>query len=127
MSYCEPSLIDTLGLCGTGLKFETSVETLTTNCSERLQSETFSFSVKSLNGVNSFTLSRVAVIEYIPVNPESRYGLCNLESFDHLQGVTLPRLNHATVFLLIGNDHYLTQFPVKTRISPVSQSSPHPK
>ena len=29
MSFCEPSLIDALGLCGTGLKFETSVETLT--------------------------------------------------------------------------------------------------
>ena len=43
MSFCEPSLIDALGLCGTGLKFETSVETLTTKCSERLKSETFSF------------------------------------------------------------------------------------
>ena len=32
MSFCEPALIDALGLCGTGLKFETSVETLTTKC-----------------------------------------------------------------------------------------------
>ena len=125
MSFCEPALIDALGLYGTGLKFETSVETLTTKCPERLQSKTFSFSVKSLDGVNSFTLSRVAVIERIPVNPESRNVLCNLESFDHLQGVTLPRLDHATVSLLIGNDHYLAQFPVETRISPDSYSSPH--
>ena len=125
MSFCEPALIDALGLYGTGLKFETSVETLTTKCPERLQSKTFSFSVKSLDGVNSFTLSRVAVIERIPVNPESRNVLCNLESFDHLQGVTLPRLDHATVSLLIGNDHYLAQFPVETRISPDSHSSPH--
>ena len=125
MFFCEPSLIDALGLCGTGLKFETSVETLTTKCPKCLQSETFFFSVKSLDGVNGFTLSRLGVIEHIPVNPESRNVLCNLESFDHLQGVTLPRLDHAMVSLLIGNDHYLAQFPVETCISPDPHLSPH--
>ena len=81
--------------------------------------------VKSLDGLNRFKLSRVAVIEHTPVNPESRNVLCNLESFDHLKGVTLPGLDYATVSLLIGNDHYLAQFPVETHISPDPHSSPH--
>ena len=37
----------------------------------------------------------------------------------------MPRLDHATVSLLIGNDHYLAQFPVETRISPDPHSSLH--
>ena len=38
--------------------------------------------------------------------------------------MTLPRIDKATVTLLIGNDNYLAQFPLETKLASKSESSP---
>ena len=39
--------------------------------------------------------------------------------------MTLPRIDKATVTLLIGNDSYLAQIPLETRLASNPKSSPH--
>ena len=46
------------------------------------------------------------------------------KKFDHLKYVTLPEIPNATVTLLIGNDNYLSQFPLEVREDCGSSTSP---
>ena len=46
------------------------------------------------------------------------------KKFDHLKYVTLPEIPNATVTLLIGNDNYLSQFPLEVRGDCGSSTSP---
>ena len=125
VSFCERVLIEKLGLCGDGNMVETCVETLTTEKPERLKSESFSLRVKSLDDTNAFCLDKVILIDQIPVGPDRRNLCDDIDGFEHLEGVTLPQIDKATVTLLIGNDNYLAQFPLETRLASNPESSPH--
>ena len=50
--------------------------------------------------------------------------LDNLDEYEHLRGVTLPRTENATVTLLIGNDNCLAHFPLETRLDPSVATCP---
>ena len=119
VSFCETRLIDRLGLSSQqGRVVETYVETLTTAQPKRLKTESFSLVVKSLDSCEKFNLTNVLRIDHIPVSPDSRNMLDNLDEYEHLRGVTLPRIENATVTLLIGNDNCLAHFPLETRLDP---------
>ena len=47
------------------------------------------------------------MIDKIPVSPESRNVISDIDKFDHLCGFCLPEIDGATVTLLLGNDNYL--------------------
>ena len=117
MSFCERDLIDELGIKEKGSVVETFMETLTTKRPERLNSVSFSLTVKPLDSNGEMKLTNVVMIDQIPVDPSHRNVMSNLEDFEHLGDVTLPEVRGATVTLLIGNDNYLAQFPIETRIA----------
>ena len=116
MSFCEQVLIDELGLKGQGLTVETFMETLTTKCPEPLKSASFSLNVKPLDSDGEFKICNVVLIDQIPVDPDSRNVISDCGDFRHLRDVTLPEVEGASVTLLIGNDNYLVQFPLETRV-----------
>ena len=117
VSFCESRLIDKLGLCGDGNEVVTCVETLTTKKPEQLRSESFSLQMESLDGTNAFCLANVIRIDHVPVSPDCRNFCDDIDELEHLEG--------ATVTLLIGNDNYLAQFPLETRLASNPESSPH--
>ena len=80
--------------------------------------------VKSLDSTEEFNLTNVLIIDHIPVSPDSRNALDNLDEYEHLRGVTLPRIENATVTLLIGNDHCPAHFPLETRLDPSVVTGP---
>ena len=125
MSFCESRLIDKLGLCGDGNKVVICVETLKTKKPEQLKSESFSLQAESLDGANAFCLANVIRIHQIPVSPDRRNFCDDIDELEHLEGVTLPRIDKATMTLSIGNDNYLAQFPLETRLASNPESSPH--
>ena len=124
MTFCEPVLVEKLGLRGKGSMCETSVETLTTKHPERLKSKCYSMSIKPLNAEREFELGNVVVVKQIPVTASCRNVRNDLKGFDHLKDVTLPEIPNATVTLLIGNDNYRAQFPLEVRGDCGSNTSP---
>ena len=125
VSFCESRLIDKLGLCGDRNEVVFCVETLTAKKPEQLKSESFSLQVKFLDGANAFCLANVIRIDQIPVCLDRRNFCNDIDELEHLEGVTLPRIDKATVTLLIGNDNYLAQLPLQTRLASNPESSPH--
>lgn len=123
-SFCEQKLVDALNMRGHGTECKMAVETLTTEKPQNLKSVSYSFIVKSLDGVNEFNLKNVTAIDQIPVTSKNRNVCGNLNKYEHLRGVSLPRINNATVTLLIGNDHFMSHFPLETRMSP-NPAGPH--
>ena len=124
MTFCEPVLVEKLGLRGKGSMCETLVETLTTKQPERLKSKCYSMSIKPLNAEREFELGNVVVVKQIPVTASCRNVRNDLKGFDHLKDVTLPEIPNATVTLLIVNDNYLAQFPLEVRGDCGSNTSP---
>ena len=91
--------------------------TLITDYPKQLNWASLSFDVKFVDGTSEFKLANVVLMDNIPVSPEHQNVRCNVDSFQHLRGVTLPHIDQASVTLLISNDHYLAQFPLKTRVA----------
>ena len=115
MTFCEPVLVEKLGLRGKGSMCKTSVETLTTTQPERLKSKCYFMPVKPLDAECKIELGNVVVVKKIPFTTSCRNVRNDLKKFDHLKDVTLPKIPNATVMLLIGNDNYLVQFPLEVR------------
>ena len=86
------------------------------------KSKCYSTFVKPLDTEREFELGNVVVVKQIPVTASCRNVRNDLKRFDHLKDVMLPEIPNATVTLLIGNDNYLAQFPLKVR---VVQTPPH--
>ena len=56
------------------------------------------------------------MIDQIPVTPNDRNVANDLGQLEHLHGATLPEIDDATETFLIGNDNYLADFPLETRV-----------
>ena len=124
LSFCSSKLIDVLGVNENGIPTKAQLETLTTEGPKSVDTKVFDLEVLSLNGSNKFKLSKVMLVERIPVNLECRNVGRNLSKHEHLQGVELPVIKGATVTLLIGCDHALLHFPVETRPAPDPDQAP---
>ena len=124
LSFCGRKLIDVLNVYEAGTPIKASLETLTTKLPERFHTKVFDFDVLPLSGTSKFKMSKVMMIDSIPVSLSSRnVGKC-VEKFPHLLDVELPVVNNATVTLLIGNDNALLHFPVETRTAPNPMEAP---
>ena len=115
LSFCSRCLINALNAIESGTPTKTSLETLTTDTPTSFDTSCFDFDVLPLNDKGKFKMSKVTMIDSIPVNLSSRNVVKRLDKFDHLQGVDLPAVNGGTVTLLIGNDNALLHFPIETR------------
>ena len=124
MTFCEPVLVEELGLTGKRSMCETSVKTLITKQPERFKSKCYSMSVKPLDAEREFELGNVVVVKQIPVTASCRNVRNDLKKIDHLKNVTLPEISNAAVTLLIGNGNYLAQFPLEVRGNCGSNTSP---
>ena len=124
LSFCGRKLIDALNVHEAGTPIKASVETLTTKLPERFHTKVFDFDVLPLSGTSKFKISKVMMIDSIPVSLSSRnVGKC-VDKFPHLLDVELPVVNNATVTSLIGNDNALLHFPVETRTAPNPMEAP---
>ena len=110
LSICSRRLINALNAIESGTPTKTSLETLTTDTPT-----SFDFDVLPLNDKGKFKMSKVTMIDFIPVNLSNRNVVKRLDKFDHLHDVDLPAVNGGTVTLLIGNDNALLHFPIETR------------
>ena len=99
-SFYNKKLIDSLGISGT--PDEIVLQTLTD--SKAHKGCTFSLSVSSLAGNESFVLPKVFSIDDIPITPNAIPAKNNLSKLSHLCGLHFPRIHGATVTLLIGVD-----------------------
>ena len=99
-SFCNKKLIASLGISGT--PDEIVLQTLTD--SKAHKGCTFSLSVSSLDGKESFVLPKVFSIDDIPVTPNAIPAKNDLSKLSHLRGLHFPRIHGATVTLLIGAD-----------------------
>ena len=97
MTFCEPVLVEKLGLRGKGSMCKTLEETLTTKQPECLNSKCCSISVKPLDAKREFDLGNVVVVKQIPVIVPCRNVRNDLKRFDHLKDVTLPEIYNAAV------------------------------
>ena len=79
-----------------------------------LDSEAVSVSVEPLKGGKRIELSEVVVVDEIPVKPNIIPDRGDLQKHDYLPGVDLPRVEGATVTLLIG-----ANFPEALRVEVV--------
>ena len=98
-SFCNKKLIDSLGISGT--PDEIVLQTLTD--SKAHKGCTFSLSVSSLAGNETFVLPKVFSIDDIPLTPNA-ITANNLSKLSHLRGLHFPGIHGATVTLLIGAD-----------------------
>ena len=124
LSFCGKRLVDALGANNSGTPTKASLETLTTKGPKKFDTKEFNFDVLPLNGSSKFKMSKVTMIDKIPVNLASRNVCKRLDLFEHLRGVELPVVDNATVTLLIGNDNAMLQFPVEVRAAPNPSKEP---
>ena len=115
LSFCSRRLINALNAIESGTPTKTSLETLTTDTPTSFDTSCFDFDVLPLDDKGKFKMSKVTMIDSIPVNLSSRNVVKRLDKFDHLHGVDLPAVNGSTVTLLIGNVNALLHFPIETR------------
>ena len=124
LSFCRRKLIDVLNVYKVGIPIKASLETLTTEHPERFHTKVFDLDVLPLSGTNKFKMSKVMMIDSIPVSLYSRnVGKC-VDKFPHLLDVELPVVNNTTGTLLIGNDNALLHFPVETRTASNPMEAP---
>ena len=124
LSFSSSKLIDVVGVHESGIPTTTQLETLTTEGPKSVDTKVFDLEVLSLNGSNKFKLSKVMLVERIPVNLECRNVGGNLSKHEHVQGVELPAIEGATLTLLIGCDHASLHFSVETRPAPDPAQAP---
>ena len=83
-----------------------------------LDSEAVAVSVEPLKGGKRIKLSEVVVVDEIPVKPNIIPDRGDLQKHDYMRGADLPRVEEATVTLLIG-----ANFPEAFRVKVVRNGS----
>ena len=121
-TFCERRLAEELKLNDAPVKL--AVQTLMPGIPCVLNTKTVNLLLSSLNDNYIMDLSKVVVVDSIPVTPSHISGSSNLQKHPHLRDISLPVIEGGTVTLLIGNDFATAHRCLDNRFSPEPDKSP---
>ena len=115
-TFCEREIVNELGLNNCPINL--AVQTLSPGNLLVLGTIAVFLSISSLDNSYSLDLSKVVVIDSLPVAPSAIANSASIQKHSHLEGVSLTEIEGGSVTLLIGNDYAAAYWCYESRFSP---------